>query len=105
MALKTIGSSYFSFKNCSNPHGCFSIAIGILQRAATSVFGWIAKQQSRLAKNLFRRSTNKPKGPGVDPLGPFGSITHDENGFAERRSFLLHTSGIGEQESGSIHQP
>ena len=56
------------------------------------------------ARTIRSGSVPARTAPSAEALGPVGRLAQDDDRRAERRRFLLHAAGIGEDEVGAVEQ-
>ena len=64
----------------------------------------VVKKRGGLFHDEIFVGSDKADGSGVDGLGAFGFLAHDEDGFAEGGSFFLDSAGVGDEEMSLAHQ-
>ena len=87
-----------------NSATCFAVAVWVNGFAHLFVCGCIFEKRAYFADNQVMIGAHKMNSTALECLRTFGGVTHDENGFAQSRSFFLDTSGVGEDDSRFFHQ-
>ena len=72
--------------------GGTSVAVWILEMSHGFVRGIILQKTRDLVFDQTSIGSDESDGPGCDPLGALGGVTHDEHGLAETGRFLLNTA-------------
>ena len=65
---------------------------------------FIVKQAFGLCNDPVGIRAHQLGGSGRDALRPLGRLAHDENRLAERRSFFLHASTVGQNQGRNVEQ-
>ena len=74
------------------------IAKGAADLRHCAVFGFVAQETLSLSYNTLALCPDKECSSCLNGLRPFSGFPHNQSGFAQRRSFFLNASRIGEYQ-------
>jgi len=81
-----------------------AVAIRVVNAPHALVFLFVVEQALHFGNDPAQVGPHQFHGAGLDGLGAFGPVAHDQNRFAQRGTFLLDAAGVGQHQPGAPHQ-
>ena len=82
----------------------FTITVGVGDMGVRPIAQTVGEQPAGLIHNRAKASADQLDHARLEGFGALGGFTHDQNGLSQTGSLLLNSSGVGQDEFGSIHQ-